>query len=186
LQKADVAIEFSQPDAAYGNIMKCFGADVPVVCGTTGWNKQAEEAKKICLDKNQSFFLAPNFSIGINIMFLHNKQLAKFAEKYGYQLSMAETHHIHKLDAPSGTAKSLAEVVESQMGLSPDVASVRVGELAGTHTVGFEGACDRITVEHEAFSRKGFAEGAVVAALMTEGLTGVHEFKELFFKEENK
>ena len=85
-----------------------------------------------------------------------------------------------------GTAKSLAGVVEEQMGLEPDVASIRVAELAGTHTVGFEGTCDRITLEHEAFSRKGFAEGAVVAALMTEGLTGVHEFKELFFQEEKE
>jgi len=97
-----------------------------------------------------------------------------------------EIHHIHKLDAPSGTAKSLAAVVKENMGVNPDTASVRVGELAGIHTVGFEGLNDRITLTHEAFSRKGFAEGAVLAAQMTEGLSGVHEFKELFFKESAK
>ena len=101
-----------------------------------------------------------------------------------YSAYIVEKHHIHKLDAPSGTAKSLAEVVEEGMSLKPNVASVRVGEVAGIHTVGFEGGNDRITLEHEAFSRKGFAEGAVVAAVMTEGLKGVHEFKELFFKED--
>ena len=104
----------------------------------------------------------------------------------GYAPYIVEKHHIHKLDAPSGTAKSLAAVVKENMGVNPDIAAVRVGELAGIHTVGFEGAADRITLTHEAFSRKGFAEGAVLAATMTEGLSGVHEFKELFFKESTK
>jgi 4-hydroxy-tetrahydrodipicolinate reductase len=102
----------------------------------------------------------------------------------GYAPYIVEKHHIHKLDAPSGTAKSLDELVKEGMGKTPDVASVRVGELAGIHTVGYEGMNDRITITHEAFSRKGFAEGAVVAAMMTEDLKGVHEFKELFFKED--
>ena len=114
-------------------------------------------------------------------------------KKYGqiYWRHKAGVQNVQKGDvaylyssSPESAIRFKVEVVESQMGLSPDVASVRVGELAGTHTVGFEGACDRITVEHEAFSRKGFAEGAVVAALMTEGLTGVHEFKELFYSED--
>jgi len=95
----------------------------------------------------------------------------------------SKKHHIHKLDAPSGTAKTLAGVVDKYMTPKADVASVRVGELAGIHTVGFEGAGDRITMEHEAFSRQGFAEGAVLAATMIEGVQGVHEFKELFFKD---
>ncbi len=123
--------------------------------------------------------------MGVNVFAAALEVVAKYLGKAGgYAPYIVEKHHIHKLDAPSGTAKSLAAVVEERMNASPDIASVRVGELAGTHTVGFEGASDRITLEHEAFSRKGFAEGAVMAALMTEGLTGVHEFKDLFFKKD--
>jgi 4-hydroxy-tetrahydrodipicolinate reductase len=95
---------------------------------------------------------------------------------------MVEMHHCHKLDAPSGTAKSLAEIVDANMGVATDIQSVRCGEISGIHTVGYEGLNDRITMTHEAFSREGFAVGAVEAALRTEGLTGVHEFKELFFE----
>ena len=125
-----------------------------------------------------------NYSVGVNVLSAAVGLISKYLGKAGgYAPYIVEKHHIHKLDAPSGTAKSLAEVVEEGMSAKPDVASVRVGEIAGIHTVGFEGGNDRITITHEAFSRKGFAEGAVVAAMMTEGLTGVHEFKELFFKE---
>ena len=95
---------------------------------------------------------------------------------------MVEMHHCHKLDAPSGTAKTLAGIVDGNMGVETDVQSVRCGEIPGIHTVGFEGMNDRLTLTHEAFSREGFAAGAVEAALMTEGLTGVHEFKDLFFE----
>jgi 4-hydroxy-tetrahydrodipicolinate reductase len=94
---------------------------------------------------------------------------------------MIEMHHCHKLDAPSGTAKTLAEMVDANMGVKTDIQSVRCGEIPGTHTIGYEGLNDRITLSHEAFSREGFAAGAVEAALRTEGLTGVHEFKDLFF-----
>jgi len=108
LKQADVAIDFSQPDQVVGNIHRCFDLHLPVVVGTTAWQDHFEEIKKRCLAEKQSLFTAPNFSIGMNIMFLLNKQLAKFAEQYGYRLSMAETHHIHKLDKPSGTAVKLA------------------------------------------------------------------------------
>ena len=97
IKQADVAIDFSQPDQVVANIQRCFDLRLPVVVGTTAWQEHFEEIKKRCLDEKQSLFHAPNFSIGMNIMFLLNKQLAKFAEQYGYQLSMAETHHIHKL-----------------------------------------------------------------------------------------
>ena len=153
--------------------------------GTTGWNDIKGEVTA-CFEKNGTpMIYSPNFSVGVNVITAAVGLVAKYLGKAGgYAPYIVEKHHIHKLDAPSGTAKSLEEVVVTNMSRKPDVASVRVGELAGIHTVGFEGENDRITLEHEAFSRKGFAEGAVVAALMTEGLTGVHEFKELFFKED--
>jgi 4-hydroxy-tetrahydrodipicolinate reductase len=108
-----------------------------------------------------------------------SKLLARFG---GYSPYMIEMHHCHKLDAPSGTAKSLAEIVDANMDVKTDIQSVRCGEIPGIHTIGFEGLNDRITMSHEAFSREGFAAGAVEAALRTEGLVGVHEFKELFFE----
>ena len=110
LKQADVAIEFSQPDQVVGNIKRCFDLHIPIVVGTTAWQDHFEEIKKRCMEEQQSLFTAPNFSIGMNIMFMLNKQLAKFAERYGYQLSLSETHHIHKLDKPSGTAVKLANI----------------------------------------------------------------------------
>lgn len=187
LAKECVCIDFTWSDAFRANYKVLAENFKAVVVGTTGWNDIKDEVTGYFEKCRTPMIFSSNFSVGVNVLTAAVEVISKsLAKAGGYAPYIVEKHHIHKLDAPSGTAKSLAEVVESQMGLSPDVASVRVGELAGTHTVGFEGACDRITVEHEAFSRKGFAEGAVVAALMTEGLTGVHEFKELFFKEENK
>jgi 4-hydroxy-tetrahydrodipicolinate reductase len=187
LAKECVCIDFTWPEAFRANYKVLAENFKAVVVGTTGWNDIKDEVTGYFEKCGTPMIFSSNFSVGVNVLTAAVEVISKsLAKAGGYAPYIVEKHHIHKLDAPSGTAKSLAEVVESQMGLSPDVASVRVGELAGTHTVGFEGACDRITVEHEAFSRKGFAEGAVVAALMTEGLTGVHEFKELFFKEENK
>ena len=108
LKKADVAIEFSQPDQAFSNINRCFDLHLPIVVGTTAWYANLDEVKQRCLSEGQSLFYAPNFSIGMNMMFMMNKQLARFAEQYGYSLKVAETHHIHKLDKPSGTAAKLA------------------------------------------------------------------------------
>jgi 4-hydroxy-tetrahydrodipicolinate reductase len=185
--KECVCIDFTWPDSFKANYRFIADHFKAAVVGTTGWNDIKDEVTGYFEKCGTPMIFSSNFSVGVNVLTAAVEVISKsLAKAGGYAPYIVEKHHIHKLDAPSGTAKSLAEVVESQMGLSPDVASVRVGELAGTHTVGFEGACDRITVEHEAFSRKGFAEGAVVAALMTEGLTGVHQFKELFFKEENK
>ena len=108
LRKTDVAIEFSQPDQAFSNISRCFDLHLPIVVGTTAWYAHLDEVKQRCLSEGQSLFYAPNFSIGMNMMFMMNKQLARFAEQYGYSLKVAETHHIHKLDKPSGTAAKLA------------------------------------------------------------------------------
>ena len=187
LAKECVCVDFTWPDAFKANYKLLAENFKAVVIGTTGWNDIKDEVVGYFEKLGTPMVFSSNFSVGVNVLSAAVEVIARsLAKAGGYAPYIVEKHHIHKLDAPSGTAKSLAEVVEAQMSMTPDVASVRVGELAGTHTVGFEGACDRITIEHEAFSRKGFAEGAVVAAQMTEGLTGVHEFKELLFKEENK
>ncbi len=184
IARESVCIDFTSPDAFRANYKALAENFKAVVIGTTGWNDIQDEVVG-CFEKlGTPMIFSSNYSVGVNVLSAAVEVVSRYLGKAGgYSPYIVEKHHIHKLDAPSGTAKSLASVVEDQMGLKPDVASIRVAELAGTHTIGFEGDNDRITIEHEAFSRKGFAEGAVVAALMTEGLQGVHEFKELFFKE---
>ena len=184
IAKECVCIDFTTPDAFRANYKTLAEYFKAVVVGTTGWNDIKDEVIGCFEAQGTPMIYSSNFSVGVNVLSAAVGLVSKYLGKSGgYAPYIVEKHHIHKLDAPSGTAKSLAEVVEEGMSLKPDVASVRVGEIAGIHTVGFEGENDRITITHEAFSRKGFAEGAIVAALMTEGLAGVHEFKELFFKE---
>ena len=191
LKQADVAIDFSQPDQVVGNINRCFDWHIPIVVGTTAWQDHFEEIKMRCLNESQSLFHAPNFSIGMNIMFMLNKQLAKFAEKYGYQLSLAETHHIHKLDKPSGTAVKLANdilaVNHDYDHWSIDTPSehtlyinvTRIGEVNGIHSVVADSEADRLTLTHEAYNRKGFALGAITAAEFLIGKIGVFGMHDL-------
>ena len=191
LKQADVAIDFSQPDQVVGNIHRCFDLHLPVVVGTTAWQDHFEAIKTRCLKEKQSLFHAPNFSIGMNIMFLLNKQLAKFAERYDYQLSLAETHHIHKLDKPSGTAVKLANDILSvnhdynhwSIDTPTDhtlyINVTREGEVNGKHSVTATSPADRITVTHEAFNRQGFAMGAIAAAEFLIGKTGVFGMEDL-------
>ena len=194
LEQADVAIDFSQPDQVVGNINRCFDLHIPIVVGTTAWQDHFEEIKARCLTEGQSLFTAPNFSIGMNIMFLLNKQLAKFAEKYGYQLSMAETHHIHKLDKPSGTAVKLANdilavdhdydrwSIDAPADRTLFIHVTREGEVNGIHSVMAESAADKITLTHEAYNRQGFALGAIAAAEFLIGKTGVFGMEDLIGK----
>ena len=185
IAKDCVCIDFTTPDAFKANYKTLATKFKAVVVGTTGWNDIKDEVVACFEDNGTPMIYSSNYSVGVNVLSAAVGLVSKYLAKAGgYSPYIVEKHHIHKLDAPSGTAKSLAEVVEEGMSVKPDVASVRVGEVPGIHTVGFEGLNDRITLEHEAFSRKGFAEGAVVAAMMTEDLKGVHEFKELFFKED--
>lgn len=186
-----VAIEFSTPATAFDNISRCFALNIPVVCGTTAWYQRFDEIKNRCETENQSLFYAPNFSIGMNIMFMLNRQLAKITEKYNYRLSLTETHHIHKLDKPSGTAVKLADdIVEcnsnySSWSLDADennilpVEAIREGEYFGIHEVKAESDCDIIQLRHEAFSRKGFATGAVIAAEFIIGKKGLFTMNDL-------
>ena len=184
LARECVCIDFTCPDAFRANYPALASKFKAVVVGTTGWNDIRDEVIRCFEEKGTPMIYSSNYSVGVNVLTAAVEVVSKYLSKAGgYHPYIVEKHHVHKLDAPSGTAKSLAGVVSESFAEKLDVSSVRVGELAGIHTVGFEGENDRITIEHEAFSRRVFAEGAVVAAQMTEGLSGVHEFKELFFKD---
>lgn len=183
LARECVCIDFTTPDAFKANYRFLAENFKAVVVGTTGWADIRDEVVAYFEKCGTVLVWATNFSVGVNLMFAVTDYMSRLLGKFGgYSPYMVEMHHCHKLDAPSGTAKTLADIVDGNMGVKTDVQSVRCGEIPGIHTVGFEGVNDRITLTHEAFSREGFAAGAVEAALMTEHLTGVHEFKDLFFE----
>jgi len=174
-----VCIDFTTPDAFRANypfIARHFKA---AVIGTTGWNDIKTQVVKAFEDAGTPMIYASNFSLGVNALFKAVEKASALLKDAGYTPEIEEIHHIHKLDAPSGTAKSLADLVERQLGETPRIRSVREGEVPGIHTLTLKSACDELTLRHEAFSREGFAKGAVVAALLTEGLKGVREFSEL-------
>ena len=174
-----VCIDFTIPEAFRANypfIARHFKA---AVIGTTGWNDIAPEVKRAFEEAGTPMIYASNFSLGVNALFAAVQKASALLKGAGYTPSIEEIHHIHKLDAPSGTAKSLAELVETCLGETPEISSVREGEVPGIHTLTLEGGCDKLSFRHEAFSREGFAKGAVAAALLTEGLQGVHSFSEL-------
>lgn len=176
---ADVAIEFTTPQTAEQNILRAWQAGVPVVCGTTGWN--VESLKQQPLQHTiPSLMWSSNYSIGVNILFAINKQLAKLMDSYlEYTPHMTEVHHIHKLDAPSGTAKTLQEAIGEKRLAVADIESIREGEIPGVHTVTWDSELDTISISHSAKSRKGFALGAVIAAEWMKGKTGYHTFEEV-------
>lgn len=178
-----VCIDFTTPAAFRANYRFLAENFKAVVVGTTGWYDIKDEVVAYFEKCGTPMIYASNFSIGVNVFFAVTDYISsQLAATGGYSAYVNEKHHCHKLDAPSGTAKTLADIVEGNMKEPVDVSSVRCGEIAGIHTVGFEGLNDRITLTHEAFSREGFAAGAVEAALRTENLIGVHEFKEIIFK----
>ena len=183
---AEVAIEFTTPQTAEQNILRAWKASVPVVCGTTGWNVEPLKQQLLCNSTQPlhhptpSLMWSSNYSIGVNIMFALNKQLAKFMRSYSeYTPHMTEVHHIHKLDAPSGTAKTLQEAIGDDRLTIADIESIREGEVPGIHTVIWDSEVDTITITHSAKSRKGFALGAVIAAEWMKGKTGWHDFTEV-------
>ena len=178
---ADVAIEFSTPQTAVENIRRCWQHGLPVVCGTTGWYDHYEALRSECVAGGHKLLAATNFSIGMNIMFALNERLAELMRGRDYQVSITETHHIHKLDAPSGTAITLQKAIEAQL---PDrqvpITSVREGEVPGIHTVVYDSEIDTITLTHEAHSRNGLALGALLAAeWLVAATSGVHTMKEM-------
>jgi len=179
LAKECVCIDFTQPAAFRQNYPFLAANFKAVVVGTTGWNDIKEDVIAEFEKHGTPMIYASNFSIGVNALFAAVEKASKVLAGHGYTPHITETHHIHKLDAPSGTAKSLGVLVASELGVDPEITSIREGEVPGIHTVEFQSGCDRLSFTHEAFSREGFAEGAVTAALMTEGMEGVHEFKDL-------
>ncbi len=193
LKKANVAIEFSTPESAIKNTYKCFEAGIPIVVGTTGWHNKLDEVKQKCKEKNQALFYSSNFSIGVNLFFKVNKSLAKLMSLYpGYNVTMEEIHHVHKLDAPSGTAITLANQVMEQIknkqkwvNVSTNnetelsIISKRIDEVPGTHTVTYSSDIDEISITHIAHNRKGFALGAVIAAEWIIGKKGIFGMDDL-------
>ncbi len=180
--KECVCIDFTTPQAFRNNYRFLAEHFKAVVVGTTGWNDIYDEVCSCFLAAGTPMIHSANFSIGVNAVFAALERVSGILRDKGYVPHIEEIHHIHKLDAPSGTAVSMADIVEKGLGIRPDITSVREGEVPGTHVVKFKSTVDKIKISHEAFSRMGFAEGAVFAATLTEGLTGVHEFKELILK----
>ncbi len=193
LKLADVAIEFTSPHTAFSNVSACLKAGIPVISGSTGWGNQMAEAEELCLKLNGGFFYASNYSVGVNIFFRINKLLATLMAKTpGYDLNIEETHHTQKLDAPSGTAITIAEGIASELPIkkgwtmNPDekqekilIKAFREGSVPGTHSVIYESEVDKITFTHEAKSRKGLAIGAVLAAEFMVGKKGIFGMNDL-------
>ena len=174
-----VCIDFTTPDAFKANYKFIAQHFKAAVIGTTGWNGIAADVIKAFQDAGTPMIYASNFSLGVNALYAAVKKVGAMLKDKGYTPSIEEIHHIHKLDAPSGTAITLGKLVEETLGEIPEITSVREGEVPGIHTVTLNSSVDKLTLKHEAYSREGLAKGAVVAALMTEGLKGVHEFSEL-------
>lgn len=189
---ADVAIEFTVPGEAWENINKSWQAGVPVVSGTTGWKKSAEEINDAINRYDSALLWSSNFSLGVNIFFEINRQLAKIMSNYPYEVSITEIHHTQKKDAPSGTAITIAEDIISNNDkkegwtLQGDaksneisVTAIREGNVPGTHIVDYKSAQDKIEIKHEAYSREGFALGAVIAAEFLAGKKGLFTMRDI-------
>ena len=191
LKDADVVIEFSNPEAAFENIKVCLENKIPVICGTTGWLDKKPEIERIAVEQNSAFLYGSNFSLGVNLFFALNEKLAKLMNNVDeYQCQLEEIHHIHKKDAPSGTAISIAEgIIENskyeawKLDETKDkelgIFAIRVDEVPGTHSVFYRSEVDEIEIKHTAFNRNGFALGAVIAAEWIVGKQGVFSMKDV-------
>jgi 4-hydroxy-tetrahydrodipicolinate reductase len=196
-RSADVAIEFTRPDAVVANLRNCFKATIPVVCGTTGWSEQLPVLQQEMEAANGTLFWSSNFSLGVNLFFALNRYLAKLMNPFSdYNVRMVEVHHTQKLDAPSGTAITLAENILSELDRKTEwvketeqqsnqlaIASVREGNVPGIHEVIYESEMDTISIKHDAKSRRGFALGAVLAAEFAhdkKGFLGMNDLLAIF------
>ena len=189
LKNCDVAIDFSIPTSAYQNIITCFEAEIPIVSGTTGWLEKYNDITAQCKKLNGTFFYASNYSLGVNIFFSINKKLAEMMNKFSnYEVSMEEIHHTQKLDAPSGTAITLAndiiKIVDRKSSwklkddqINPEILKIeakRIENIPGTHIINYDSSVDYIEIKHAAKNRQGFALGAVLAAEFLFGKKGVY------------
>ena len=201
LREADVALEFSTPGSAYQNCLTCFNSGVNVVCGTTGWDENIAKVKQFCSAKNLGFFYASNFSIGVNMLFILNKQLARLMNNFpAYEPSIEEIHHVRKLDSPSGTAITLSKDIISEIkrkksiknillrntqhdlanyGEALPVFSIREGDVIGTHSISYSSDVDTLQIRHEAHSREAFARGALMAANWMYEKKGIFDMSDL-------
>ncbi|WP_121665536.1 4-hydroxy-tetrahydrodipicolinate reductase [Mesonia aquimarina] len=195
LKQADVAIDFSIPDAAFTNITTCFKHQIPVICGTTGWLDKYDEAIKICNENKAAFLYASNFSLGVNLFFELNTQLAKLMKNFDeYKVDVEEIHHTKKLDKPSGTAITLTDqiienstytdwkLIEENKQVSENIIPVeakRIEDVPGTHLIKYASEIDDIEIKHTAHSREGFALGALVAAEFIQDKTGIFSMKDV-------
>ncbi|MFK7772546.1 MAG: 4-hydroxy-tetrahydrodipicolinate reductase [Saprospiraceae bacterium] len=193
LKKADVAIEFTRPESAIENITRCFECGVPVISGTTGWVEKMEEVKIVCKKLDGGFFYASNFSVGVNLFFKLNKILAQMMETYdSYDISLEEIHHTQKLDAPSGTAITLAEGLLDKISRKSKwvkekanhenelpIFSKRIENVPGTHSINYDSPIDSIEIKHTAHSRLGFAKGALLAAEWMKDRNGFYGMEDL-------
>jgi 4-hydroxy-tetrahydrodipicolinate reductase len=193
IRQADMVIDFSMPGSAVNNIRNCFDLKLPVVVGTTGWHEGEGIVKKWCAEENQAIFVAANFSIGVNILYNLTGQLSKIMNKLdNYEIDLEEVHHIHKLDAPSGTAIKLAEIIldnvdrkkrwvnrEQSEPEELQIISVREGEIPGIHKISCESDSDKLILKHIAKGRKGLAIGAMLAAEWLQGKKGFYEMKDM-------
>jgi 4-hydroxy-tetrahydrodipicolinate reductase len=201
LKKADVAIEFSTPSSVLDNINLAIEAQTPIVVGTTGWYGHLQEIKNNCEENNATVMYGSNFSVGVNIFFQINQQVAKMMNKFSaeYDVAVEEIHHVHKLDSPSGTAITIAEDILSEFKQKTEwvdvkaddpvtihspqhliISSYREGEVPGTHSVIYDSDVDRLELKHEAHGRQGFALGAVLAAEWLKEKTGFFSVKEMY------
>lgn len=193
INSCDVAIEFTAPHIAFGNITRCLNAGIPVVAGTTGWFDRLEEIKSLCRQRNGAVFYASNFSMGVNILFHLNRKLAGIMNLHPQFIpSITETHHLQKLDAPSGTAITLASDIIAnhpqtrRWTMEPaaegelHISSIREGSIPGIHSIDWTSEADKITIRHEAFNRQGFAIGAISAAAWLIGKKGVFTMDDMF------
>lgn len=192
LNNPDVVIEFSSPESAFGNIKFCLENKIPVVAGTTGWLEKKPEVEKIALENETGFLYGSNFSLGVNLFFALNEKLAEMMAPFqnDYSCQLEEIHHIHKLDAPSGTAISIAEGIfkhsdfkswklDETQGSELGIKAIREGEVPGTHSVFYRSEVDEIEIKHTAFNRNGFAVGAVIAAEWLPGKVGNFGMKQV-------
>ncbi len=177
--KCDVVIDFSTPNTALDNISYSLINNTPVVSGTTSWLSNIDKVKKLCLEKNVAFLYSANFSLGMNIFFEINKQIAKIMKSYKYKCEVNEVHHIQKIDSPSGTALVLKEDIQKIYGQNINVSSKRLDKTVGIHNIKYESDIDEIIISHNSKNRNGFAFGAILAAEWIVGKTGFFTMKDV-------